>query len=278
MPSSPRLKRSSDLVLHLYNGSGNRFLIVDARREHFPYSLSQVLCNKFEVDGIVLLQTSITADHRMTIINADGSEAEMCGNGLRCLMQFLLDRGISEKTTTFETLDGIYSCHPQGDEISIRMRAPKVSKFHLPFEVGSHSFDAAYLELGVPHLILFFEQVDLSLMQEAYSFANQKPSQFLKGTNVSGVQILPGNTFLIRTIERGIGRETGACGTGATAAALAISKRFGFSSPLTAIPLSRDPLKIFFSWEDERPWSIFLTGSAQRELSVNYPSVYNAQA
>jgi diaminopimelate epimerase len=268
-------KRSSELSLYLYNGTGNRFFICDSRGMHFPIVLVPKLCEEYELDGVILLEKSLIADHAMRIFNADGTIAEMCGNGLRCLMQFLMDRGNPGKPTTFETLDGIYTCKSSGEEISIRMRNPNIVKWNLSFEVEGYAFDAVYMEMGVPHLTLFFEEVEGDFLEKCFAAANQDSKLFPKGVNVSGVQVLPNNTFLIRTYERGVGRETGACGTGATAAALAVSHRFKFNSPLTAIPTSKEPLAIFFNWEGEQPWGIHLIGRAQRELSVNYPTIYN---
>jgi diaminopimelate epimerase len=268
-------KRSSELALYLYSGSGNRFFISDSRNLHFPIVLVPKLCNEYALDGVILLEKSLEADYSMRIFNADGSLAEMCGNGLRCLMQFLIDRGHSGKPVTFETPAGIYTAQQAGNEISIRMRAPKRVKWKLPFLVENHQFDAAYLEVGVPHLILFFEEISSEILEKSFEVANEDKTLFPTGANVSGVQVLPNNEFLIRTFERGVGRETGACGTGATAAALAISQRFQFSSPLTAIPTSKEPLTIFFNWEGVKPWGIYLKGPVQRELSVNYPTLYN---
>jgi len=276
MGSSLLTKRSSDLELHLYHGCGNRFFIFDARSHSFPIGLIPHLCEQYSLDGTILLKESKTADHKMVIYNADGLEAEMCGNGLRCLMQFLVDRGAPQKLS-FETLDGLYSCQVTDDEISIRMRAPKKVQWEMPLTLGGKEFNAAYLQQGVPHLILFFEEVESSHLLDLYEECQENTSVFPKGVNVSGVQILPNHTFLIQTAERGVGRVTGACGTGAVAAALAISKRFGFPSPLTAIPPSKESMTIFFSWEGEKPWGIHLRGPAQRELVLNFTTPYNAQ-
>ena len=205
------------------------------------------LAKEEEVDGILFLEyptLETEAEFRMRYLNADGHEADMCGNGLRALGVFigeLLDRkGITFKV---QTEDGIYHV--------FNGKLPKV-EMRKACDIGIIDIDdlfpgekSLYLRCGVPHAVFFVLDVQgVNLPQTAPAISGDP--RFRKGVNVNFVQILSSNEIAIRTYERGVERETLSCGTGAVASALACTILF---SPQESINISSlgGELKVIFS-------------------------------
>ena len=221
-------------MIHRYSGAGNTFVLLDACSSLDKEQIQQI-CSSQEVDGLLQLLPSAVADARMRIFNRDGSEAEMCGNGLRCAV-FHLNL---PHTCHIETLAGIHSGERLGPDVSISLSQPHGLKLHL-------SENLHFLNTGVPHAILFtddLEHLDVALIgkkiRESEIFA---PA----GTNVNFVK-LEEQGLSIRTYERGVEAETLACGTGAAASALIASKLYFLPSPISVRVRSGEDLKIYFN-------------------------------
>lgn len=216
-----------------YQGTGNDFVIVDGMTDGVDFDSGRIaeICDRhFGVgaDGFIAAVPSEAADVRMAFYNSDGSEASMCGNGIRCFSKFVRDHGIVKKDAfTVETGDGI-------KHIEMIEEAPKVSVVKVDMgtysdfrEEDSPKFGKAYAaHLGVPHAVLFKETGGRhmeALSEEAVKLGHDiefAPEFQPERTNVNFVEVLGSDHILCSTWERGAGK-TLACGTGACSSAAA---------------------------------------------------------
>lgn len=253
-----------------YSGSGNEFLIVDNRSRNFPDQdrnrISSLCCRDSGIgaDGILLFEDSEIADFKMRILNRDGSEAEMCGNGIRCLAHYLFSKKLTSSSCRIESLSGIYSLHVEGDLVSLDAPPPHSVKWGLSLSFSTRSYKAHFLNTGVPHLV-FFPEPDSPPFETLAPLMRHDPIFAFEGTNVNFAQWKDNHTLTIRTFERGVEGETLACGTGALAVAYvafhynqyrqSLFKKATIetaNSPICIIPASKEPLWISFNWENEK--------------------------
>ena len=214
------------------NGTHNEFVVVDGREIALddPVAFAQQICDPehgLGADGLLLALKSATADVRMRIINADGSEAEMCGNGIRCLARYL-DEHNGRAEAVVETIAGPIATRIISREpymVSEVMGVPQVGP---PHDVAGYR--ATPVDVGNPHVVIFVD--DLAAIDiRALGPRIERDPRYPEGTNVHVVQVV-GDHLCVLHWERGAG-ATAACGTGAVAcAAVAIAER-GFSSPVT---------------------------------------------
>lgn len=233
------------------HGLGNDFLVIDARK--FPSvdfnALAPRYCHRqtgVGADGLLLVLNSETADIRMRIVNSDGSEAEMCGNGIRCFAKYVYEEGIVKKSAfAVETLAGemrptLLLADGSVTGVRVDMGEPYSECPDIPVTGEGRCIDRALtvcgrelrftsVRVGVPHTMIFVEDlsaVDIARLGEAIEHAPVFPQR----TNVNFVQQMDDHSVQMRTWERGCGR-TLACGTGAcsTAVACALTGRTGRS-------------------------------------------------
>jgi diaminopimelate epimerase len=212
-----------------YQGAGNDFIIIDDRDETFQPSLIPCLCHrKFGIgaDGVILLQDPF----RMRIYNSDGLEAETCGNGLRCLGRFLLDLGFPKQKYRIQTIDRdrFVEISYIDDLIAVDMGQPQDLTLHISSECGPMH----YVNIGVPHAVLFVDNVDTAPLDILGPFLRHHPHFQPKGTNANLATLQSDNSIRVRTFERGIEGETLACGTGACAVALIASHLHQLPNPI----------------------------------------------
>ena len=269
-----------------YNGLGNDFVFLDgaaALSVKNPSLLAQNICDRrlgVGADGLVLLLPSARADVRMRIINADGSEAEMCGNASRCVPLHLLRRGMcTKKEISLETLAGIIrtkiideSCglvqvdmgrpHLRRAEIPI-LGAADDQAVGVPVGVGGKTFFGTAVSMGNPHFVIFVDDVE-EIPLEKYGPVIETHSLFPRKTNVEFVQVLNKYAIRMRVWERGAG-VTRACGTGACAAAVA-----GVISSKTAekITVKLDGGDLQIEWPGQQ--HVLMTGLAQEVFTGEY--------
>ncbi|MEI6531509.1 MAG: diaminopimelate epimerase [Chlamydiota bacterium] len=227
-----------------YQGAGNDFIVLDNRKNIFTVDRAEIkkLCHRrlgIGADGIIWLTDSKTADFGMRIFNADGSEAEMCGNGVRCLAAFLRRSCISTKEKfSLETMQRQLTVTFQGSIIEVEMGAPT--------HIARHT-DLTVLNTGVPHAVIFNEKIEAleisRLGPEIRYHARFAP----QGVNVNFVEKIGPSALAIRTYERGVEAETLACGTGCTAAAIAAHLVLEMPSPITVKTASDELLTISFT-------------------------------
>ena len=239
-----------------YEGAGNDFIIIDDRSLDFPKQEIPRLCNRrfgIGADGLILVQPEDKADVRMRIFNADGSEAEGCGNGLRCLIQYLSDRLIAQGSLQIAVGGRLLSgeCVPGG--ISIEMGAVQEMK---RLEIDGREIYSA--DTGVPHAVLFVPDVK-GVCLTALAPPLRYHALFPRGTNVSVANRGEGSVVAARTYERGVEGETLACGTGAVAIATLGALHFGWTSPV-AIRFAGGDLSVEF---DQAFLRTRLTGPAR---------------
>jgi diaminopimelate epimerase len=214
------------------HGARNDFAIVDCRGESIDLpSFARRICDRragIGADGLIALGRSQTADVRMQTINADGSEAEMCGNGIRCAARWLDEAGDGDRIT-FETEAGIVRTEivSRGPEYLVRvaMGVPKVEEVGLKGISG-----AAFVDIGNPHVVIFRSDVDGIDLAPVAESVNHEP-RFRDGTNVHIAAVRGQNALNVRHWERGVG-ETAACGTGAVACGAVAIERGLATSPV----------------------------------------------
>jgi diaminopimelate epimerase len=213
------------------NGTRNAFVVVDGRETPLddPIAFAQQICDPTTgagADGLLLALASATADVRMRIINADGTEPEMCGNGIRCLARYL-DEHDGRSEAIVETIAGPISTRILSREpylVSEVMNVPRAGAAH---EVAG--FTATPVDVGNPHVVIFVDDLTAIDIRTLGPRIERDP-RYPEGTNVHFVQI-DGERLRVLHWERGAG-ATAACGTGAVAcAAVAIATR-GFASPV----------------------------------------------
>ncbi|NOZ76278.1 MAG: diaminopimelate epimerase [Euryarchaeota archaeon] len=217
-----------------YHGAGNDFVVVDNLqgriREGEKPGLARRLCHRrFGVgaDGLILVEPSGEADVRMRIFNPDGSEAEMCGNGIRCLAKHVHDSGLVPKEEiAVETMAGVKEVALTVEDgrvtyVRVDMGRPRVSMVARTIGVEDGEVEVTALDTGVPHVVVFTDDLDGVDVRGLGAELRYRTDLFPRGTNVNFVQGAGDNTFRIRTYERGVEAETLACGTGITASGVA---------------------------------------------------------
>jgi diaminopimelate epimerase len=225
------------------HGLGNDYIVIDNRDEKISNAeataLARKLCERrFSVgaDGLLLASNSTVADVKMRIFNADGSEAEMCGNGIRCFAKYCYENNIARKSELIvETLAGIKRTwltveNDLVTSVMVDMGVPMLERGKIPMlgngtcinedlQVNGEAYKATCLSVGNPHCVIFVEDVDDFPVQRVGSKIENHPF-FPKRTNVEFAQVLSENEVKVRVWERGCG-ETLACGTGACATVVA---------------------------------------------------------
>ncbi len=239
-----------------YQGAGNDFLIFDDREETFPISDAdylRFLCDRhlgIGADGLLLLQRSQKADLRMRIFNSDGREASMCGNGLRCLVDFAYQLELIGSHSVIEIADREVHCLWEEGGITVDLGAHEWIHSNLSIDC----FGIDVIHIGVQHAVVFVENHDLFLSHAPY--LRNHPLMGMEGANVN-FAVLKEGVLYTRTFERGVEAETLACGSGAAAVAIAASHRHQLKNPITIIPRSQEPLKV-----EVLPSTVRLSGKA----------------
>lgn len=236
------------------NGTGNDFVIIDNRNLQIPFDeqagLARKICRRmFSVgaDGLIFIEESSIADFAWNFYNADGSVAEMCGNGSRCVARFAYRHGIAGRKMKFATLAGIIEAEICEEEslVRVRMTAPHDFRLGLFLSVGDEERAVGFVNTGVPHAVIFVDNDDIPVKTwgQAVRFHHLFEP---KGTNANFVRVLPEGRLKVRTYERGVEAETMACGTGCVASALFAALQKGMDSPIEVITSGGDTLTIFF--------------------------------
>lgn len=258
-----------------YSGSGNDFIMVDNLDNRFQPTcyFIKALCDRkrgIGADGLIALEKGNLAPYKMRIYNADGYEAAMCGNGIRCLKRFLEELGIQDKEVLIETQNGLHKVSKNGLDIKAEMAKPTRLKLNLQLnnqlDVPMH---VDFVDTGVPHAVKFVEDLqDLAIETEG-PFIRHHPEFESQGANANFVQ-LKGNQVHVRTWERGVEGETLACGTGAVASALISALRYNLTSPLVVVPKSQEQLTVEFKIENNQIVEVAQTGPAQFIFQGNF--------
>jgi len=251
------------------SGAGNDFIIIDHRQplvpdELMPEFARRVCRRKFSVgaDGLFLLEPSQQVDFKWRFFNADGSEAEMCGNGARCVARFAYMHGIAAARMRFETLAGIIDASISDTQATVGMTSPHSFRFDRQIEVAGQLFMVHSVDTGVPHAVIFVDDIDSTDVVALGRELRHHPIFAPAGTNVNFIgQTADG--FRIRTYERGVEEETMACGTGVVAGALIAAAKGMAASPVSMVTSGGIALSVQFSgYMGDKAEHVVLTGPA----------------
>jgi len=264
------------------HGLGNDFILLD-EIEPSKFDLKALairLCDRHQgigADGVILILPSENADVKMRIINSDGSEANMCGNGIRCFAKYVYDNKINTaKSFTIETGAGVMipELIVEDEKVSfvkVNMGAPILERHAIPmkgaagkvinepFQAGGEEYRITSLLMGVPHTIVFVDDLaNTNIVTPGRQI--EKNPVFPEGTNVNFVEVVNDKEIKVRTWERGAG-STLACGTGSCAAAVA-SFLNGKTGKKVTVHLTLGDLLV--EWTEE---SVYMTGTANHVFS-----------
>ena len=262
------------------HGLGNDYVYVNCLKEDVlhPEEISKFISDRhFGVgsDGLILIKSSKVADFEMAMYNADGSRAEMCGNGIRCVAKYVYDYGLTDQEKiTVETLGGIKELelavsNGKVSQVKVNMGSPCLVAAQIPvivdteqavnepLEVQGKTYAMTAVSMGNPHCVVFLEQDVRELDLEKIGPAFENHPRFPKRINTEFVNVLDSHTLRMRVWERGSG-ETLACGTGACAVAVAAILNGKTASEVTVKLLGGD---LNIAWAgDEAP--VYMTGPA----------------
>ncbi len=251
------------------NGAGNDFVMLDNRQGLLSLSREQIarLCDRNRgvgADGVLVVETAVAAaDFRMRYYNADGGEAEMCGNGARCFARFshrLLNN--EADSISFETPAGEIHARFEGENVCLQMSDPHSWQDPRPLDLAGQIRSVHFVNTGVPHAVVFVDDLDAVDVLKEGAATRYHVAFAPKGTNANFVQVEKSGDLAIRTYERGVEGETLACGTGVVAAALAHAKTHGASSPVQVRVRGGDSLQVTFQTVDADFREVTLTGPA----------------
>ncbi|ADI73398.1 diaminopimelate epimerase [Methanohalobium evestigatum Z-7303] len=221
------------------HGNGNDFIVIDEfENEIVPENQKADFAVKYcrrkfgiGADGILYISGSDKADMKMRLLQPDASEAEMCGNGIRCLVKYAYDNGyINLGESTVETIADVYNVKTRKDDggfwVKVNMGKPLTKRSDIPAQgdsdddfinVDLHDYPVSVVNTGVPHAVIFVENLDFNIQNTAPKIRFDET--FPNGANVNFVRIDSNDEITIRTYERGVEDETLSCGTGSVASA-----------------------------------------------------------
>jgi diaminopimelate epimerase len=250
------------------NGAGNDFILIDNRAGDIHLDRSQIahLCDRHRgigADGILLLEKAANhADFRMRYFNADGGEAEMCGNGARCFARFANKVAEAQKKISFETPAGVISAELVGNLVTLQMTEPKDLLLDIELPVANENKTVHFINSGVPHVVIPVPRIDdVDVRREGSAIRYHKVFS-PRGANVNFIEKRGPKKIAVRTYERGVEDETLACGTGIVASALIFAANENTNVPITVIAQGGDELQVDFERTGNEFRHVTLTGPA----------------
>lgn len=250
------------------NGAGNDFVMLDNREGNVRLEPAQIvrLCDRHRgigADGVLVLEPAANgADFRMRYYNADGGEAEMCGNGARCFARYT-DRLAGPLTElSFETPAGVIAAALQEEGVTLQMSEPKDLRLGIRLSAAGQDFIAHYVDSGVPHVVIPVNDASKVDVRALGSAIRHHEEFSPRGANVNFLEKRGDNLIAIRTYERGVEDETLACGTGVVASALIFAANEAASSPVRVLVKGGDELQVGFRKTGDRFTEVTLSGPA----------------
>jgi len=251
------------------NGAGNDFILFDNRTGNVDLDRNQIakLCDRHRgigADGILLLEKPANnADFRMRYFNADGGEAEMCGNGARCFARFANKVGGQKQKISFETPAGVISAELKDNLVTLRMTEPTGLRLDIELSIGSRKKPVHFINSGVPHVVIPVAKIDDADVCGDGAAIRYHKMFSPNGTNVNFIEERGPNKIAIRTYERGVEDETLACGTGIVASALVFAAAENRKGPVTVFARGGDELQVHFEKTQQQFRNVTLTGPAE---------------
>lgn len=251
------------------NGAGNDFVMVDNRDGSLSLDDTRIarLCDRHRgvgADGLLAVEKAEgDADWRMRYYNADGAEAEMCGNGARCFARFVNRLAPARSGgITFETPAGVISARLDGDQVCLGMSDPGPFADKVTLDAAGQQLDVYSINTGVPHAVVLVDNLDGTEVHQLGRGLRHHHHFQPRGTNVNFVRQLGPQDLAIRTYERGVEAETLACGTGVVASALTLAALTGAPSPVRVLVKGGDTLTVAFTPGTDGFRNVTLTGPA----------------
>lgn len=261
------------------HGASNDFILVDDREETFPLAdsawLARIGSRRTGVgcEGVILIQPSPDADFRMRFFNPDGNEAEMCGNGARCVARLARDIGVAPNRMSFDTVAGRIGAELREDLVRIEMTEPTGWRMNQSLVVDGQAIAYHFVDSGVPHVVVPVPDVaavDVGRIGPGIRYhADFSP----RGANANFIQVTGPHDLAIRTYERGVEGETLACGTGIVAGALIAGRLETVAPPVRVLPASGDVIEVDFTLTDDGAGNVTMLGPAEYVFrgTLEYP-------
>ena len=261
-----------------WQGCGNDFIIIDSRADEKIDAAEKIiqLCNRhfgIGADGVIYVLPSKIADARMRIFNADGSEPEMCGNGIRCFTKYLL--GENPGSLKVETGAGVLTVQLENNLVTVDMGEPilaaekipvtfdKEKVISEPLQIDGENFKITCVSMGNPHCVVFVDDLSkINLEKIGSKFENHKI--FPRRTNTEFVEVISRNELKMRVWERGSG-ITLACGTGTCATVVAANLN-NLADRSAVVHLDGGDLKI--EWRNDN--RVYMTGAAEKVFAGEF--------
>jgi diaminopimelate epimerase len=252
------------------HGAGNDFILLDNRDAilRLDADTIQRLCNRHlgvGADGVLLVESETGgADFRMRYYNADGGEAEMCGNGARCFAQFIRRIAGPREQVTFSTHAGPMSAKFVDGCVQLAMSQPGGLRLNQELALKLETLPYHFINTGVPHVVTFVEDLEATAVERLGPQIRYHAEFAPGGANANFVQQIDSSTIAVRTYERGVEKETLACGTGVVAAALIAH----------AVNDSRSPISVRVKGGDVMQVEFEKAGAAFRDVRLTGPATF----
>jgi diaminopimelate epimerase len=251
------------------NGAGNDFVLIDNRLGDLQLETNQIarICDRHRgvgADGVLVLERATNgADFRMRYYNADGGEAEMCGNGARCFARYANRVAGAKEELSFETPAGVIAAELQGELVRLQMSEPKDMRLAMTIPLSDRQVAAHFVNSGVPHVVVPVDDLESVDVRSVGSAIRRHELFAPQGANVNFLKERGPGEIAIRTYERGVEDETLACGTGVVASALIFSAVKKVDGPVRILVRGGSELEVDFEKEGEQFKKVTLTGPAE---------------
>lgn len=248
------------ITFNKYQGTGNDFVMIDNREGFFPKNdiqLIEKLCDRrfgIGADGLILLENDTETDFRMVYYNSDGNESSMCGNGGRCLVAYAKSLHVIDGETDFMATDGFHhAAILDNGTISLQMKEVDFVKIES---------DYVFLNTGSPHHVMMVDDLETYDVKNKGAEIRYSDLYGKAGSNVNFVKQIADDHFALRTYERGVEDETLSCGTGATAAAIAMHALGKTKAHHIYLDVEGGKLEVSFVKDGDKYTNVFLKGPA----------------
>lgn len=253
--------KKMQIEFYKYQGTGNDFVMIDNRQGIFPKDNIQLiahLCDRrFGIggDGLILLENDPETDFKMVYYNSDGNQSSMCGNGGRCLVAFAKKLNVIDDNTTFIATDGLHHASVGSNGI--------VSLQMIDVEEVKITPEYVFMNTGSPHHIQLVDDLEHYNVKENGASIRYGELYGKQGSNINFVKKIDETTFSLRTYERGVEDETLACGTGATAVAIAMNALGETKANSIDLNVEGGKLVVSFDKKEGQFTNVFLKGPAE---------------
>jgi diaminopimelate epimerase len=253
--------KKMQIEFYKYQGTGNDFVMIDNRQGIFPKDNIQLiahLCDRrFGIggDGLILLENDPETDFKMVYYNSDGNQSSMCGNGGRCLVAFAKKLNVIDDNTTFIATDGLHHASVADNGI--------VSLQMIDVEEVKITPEYVFMNTGSPHHIQLVDDLEHYNVKENGASIRYGELYGKQGSNINFVKKIDETTFSLRTYERGVEDETLACGTGATAVAIAMNALGETKANSIDLNVEGGKLVVSFDKKEGQFTNVFLKGPAE---------------